>query len=144
MKSAAQVRPSCLLRAIPSRMEQVDQVCDELRIFLRERQLDGIAFGVELVARECLNNAVLHGNAGNRRKRVMLHLLCGRKWICIQVTDQGAGFNWRKAREAAVDLAATSGRGLPILQQYADRIRFNRRGNQVTLWLNRPRLNSRA
>lgn len=144
MTSATPARSSCLRRAIPSRLEQVDRVCDELRTFLRERELEAMTFGIELVARECLNNAILHGNAGNRRKRVKLQLLCGRKWISVQVSDEGAGFNWRKARGAGLNLAATSGRGLPILKHYADRIRFNRRGNQVTLWLNRPRLKLRA
>ena len=57
------------------------------------------AFAVELVAREALNNAVIHGNAGDEKKRVTFELRCGKeKWVRLSVSDQGPGFRWRNRR----------------------------------------------
>jgi serine/threonine-protein kinase RsbW len=93
------------------------------------------AFRVELLARECLNNAVLHGNRMAADKYVDFRLSVGREWISLQIGDQGPGFDWRKARRQRVDTARSSGRGLQFCTLYAERVRFNRSGNRITLWI---------
>ena len=124
-------------REIPSRLERVDAVCLELRAFLAARAVaDG--FAVELMARECLNNAVLHGSPRPARQKVSLSLRLGRRWLRLQITDQGAGFNWRQVCRHTPAPTATHRRGLSISRLYADRVAFNRRGNQITLWLENP------
>ena len=122
---------------IPSRLEAVDAVCLELRAFMTANGLAADSFAVELIARECLNNTVLHGNQNQPRKTACLSLSLGRRWLRLQIADQGAGFNWRQACLTAADPEATSGRGLAIAILYADRISFNQSGNQITLWLDK-------
>jgi serine/threonine-protein kinase RsbW len=125
-----------LRRTIPSRLEAVDALCLEIRSLFEKNGLAAKAFIVELLARECLNNAVLHGNGSNRRKHVSLELLCARKWIHLHITDEGPGFNWRRRFTGSLpERTANHGRGMPIITQFADRARFNRRGNQISLWL---------
>jgi len=127
-----------LHREIPSRLAEVDMLCKEIRSLLVDNGLEDLSFPVELAARECLNNAVIHGNRCDASKKVALNLQIGRKWIFLRVSDEGSGFNWRKARRAPLPGDADiSGRGLSIMALYAHRITFNRRGNQVTLWLKR-------
>ena len=127
-----------LHREIPSRLAEVDMLCREIRSLLVDNGLGEVSFPVELAARECLNNAVIHGNRCDASKKVALNLQFGRKWIFLRVSDEGSGFDWRKVRRAPPpDKAIISGRGLSIAALYAQRIRFNRRGNQVTLWLKR-------
>ena len=134
LRSAA--RPLSLTRCIPSTLKAVEALALEVRGLLLAHGLQAASFGVELALRECLNNAVLHGNRRNARKRVILDLSCGRKWICLRTKDEGAGFDWRAKRRAPEpDVEAPSGRGLRILRAYAKRIQFNRCGNQITLWL---------
>ena len=124
--------------ALLSRFEEVDAVCGEIRSALRKNGMESASFAVELTARECLNNAVRHGNAGNAARHVELELRSGRKWICLRVSDEGAGFNWRETRRRPLPAGdAIFGRGLSIAAAYADRVRFNRQGNQITLWLPR-------
>jgi anti-sigma regulatory factor (Ser/Thr protein kinase) len=121
-----------------SQPKEVDAVCGEIRSALMKNGMESVCFAVELTARECLNNAVSHGNAGDAARRVELELRSGRKWICLRVSDEGAGFNWRKRRMQSLPADnATFGRGLAIAAAYAERIRFNRKGNQITLWLSR-------
>ena len=125
-----------LHREIRSHLAEVDPLCREICSLLEENGLARVCFAAELVARECLNNAIIHGNRRDVGKRVALNLLIKRKWIYLQIIDEGSGFNWRKARRAPLpEDKATSGRGLSISALYADRIRFNRRGNRVTVWL---------
>ena len=90
-------------------------------------------FAAELLLREALNNAVLHGSGGNssRQVRCVARIVAGR--LSITVADGGKGFDWRaaQARRAAAD--SCSGRGMEIFRAYATRVRFNREGNVATL-----------
>jgi serine/threonine-protein kinase RsbW len=128
--------PRRLTRHIPSQLADVDRLCLDARGFFRSHGTLVPQFGAELALREGLNNAVLHGSAGNPRKRVGIDLRVGRTWLRMEISDQGRGFPWRErlGRELP-DPSRSGGRGLPLLRTYADRVRFNRRGNTVTLWL---------
>lgn len=130
-------RDSELCLTIPSRVAAIDRVCEQIRGLLGRRHLEEVEFAVEILARECLNNAILHGNQGVANARVNFGLRIGKKLICLRVTDQGPGFDWRRVvRHGLPADTAVEGRGLMVASIYARRIAFNRRGNQVTLWIN--------
>lgn len=120
---------------LASRPEEVDAVCLHLRSFLQTHGRAADSFVVELLAREALNNALQHGHQGQGDQPARLILRLGHRWLRLQITDAGAGFNWRAARHRTAAPAAISGRGLAISALYADRVAFNQRGNQITLWL---------
>ena len=127
-----------LCRQIPSLLNKVDCVSHDIREFLNDTGLQSLCFPVELTARECLNNAIIHGNNRDPDKKVILELRVGKKWIRLRVSDEGPGFNWRGSRQPSEPCdTASNGRGLSILNLYASRIAFNRRGNQISLWLNK-------
>jgi serine/threonine-protein kinase RsbW len=126
-----------LSERIPSRLADAECLCLNIRDTLRANDLSRFGFAVELLARECLSNAVIHGNRNNGDKTVVLSLDLGLKWIRLQVEDEGSGFPWRKARRKGLDSSTPSGRGLRLYELYAQRVQFNRRGNQVTLWISR-------
>jgi anti-sigma regulatory factor (Ser/Thr protein kinase) len=94
-----------------------------------------MAFDVDLLLREFLNNAVVHGNLSNPQKNVRVQLQLGFFWLKIVVEDEGKGFPWRKRLNFKPKPTETTGRGLIIGVQYSHRIRFNRQGNHVSLWL---------
>jgi anti-sigma regulatory factor (Ser/Thr protein kinase) len=130
------------LAAVPS---AVEEFCIEFRRHA-EKHLDRPhRFAAELLVREALNNAVVHGcrsDPGNRF-RCALRLGVGR--LTIAVIDDGDGFDWRAvlrrrndnvataATAATAATTAASGRGLGILFRYATRVRFNEKGNAVTV-----------
>ena len=109
-----------------------------IRQLLGKRHLEAMRFQVELVARECLNNAILHGNRGQQNRGVDFDMRVGRKRISLRIADQGGGFDWR-ARKPCWPTASAHGRGLLMASAYAERVAFNRRGNQITLWLSTAR-----
>jgi serine/threonine-protein kinase RsbW len=126
---------SSLRQTIPSRAQEAESLCLKVRVFMQEAGLPETCFAVELLTRECLFNAIIHGNRNAADKSVDLTLSLGRKWIRLRVCDQGPGFAWRKARRASFDTLIPSGRGLRICALYAERVRFNRMGNRISLWI---------
>jgi serine/threonine-protein kinase RsbW len=121
---------------ICSLSERVDFAGRSIRYFMKGNGLSRDSFKVELLARECLNNAVIHGNKFKCTECAQLELRIGQKWIYLQVTDSGSGFNWKKAiRSTRLNDKDISGRGLTIIKEYANRVCFNRRGNQIALWI---------
>jgi anti-sigma regulatory factor (Ser/Thr protein kinase) len=91
-------------------------------------------FESELLVREALNNAVLHGSKLKATFRIVCVLRMTRTQLLFSVMDEGEGFAWSSAlgREAADE--ASSGRGLEIYRKYANRFRFNKKGNRVTIF----------
>ncbi len=125
---------------ISSNLRVVDSVCERLHTTLKVNGLSDLHFPVELVARECLNNAIIHGNRHDAGKKVAVDFKIGRKWICLQIVDEGSGFKRKKAHKSMPpDNTVVRGRGLPICRLYTDRMAFNRKGNQITLWLKKRR-----
>lgn len=118
-------------------MEETESLCLRIRDTLDANGLARLRFPVELLARECLANAIHHGNRCDVDKGIELRFTVGRKWIRLEVTDEGPGFRWRRGLRRKRNTAACSGRGLEIYSLYAERVRFNRSGNRITLWLGR-------
>ena len=137
MKSSSKESSPALRQTIASRLEETESVCMKIRDVLQANDLGEVCFGVELLARECLNNAVIHGNRKDADNSIRVCLWLGRKWIRLEVSDEGPGFDWRGTRQKRMDTGASSGRGLHLYALYAERVRFNRRGNRITLWIGR-------
>lgn len=137
--SCERKRAAILRRTIPSSLESADCLCKVIRHFMLNAGLREVSFAIELVARECLSNAVIHGNRCAADKSVDLALSVGSKWIRLTVADEGTGFAWRRGGRKQFDVVATCGRGLQICRLYADRVRFNRTGSTVELWIRKPR-----
>ena len=135
MKTSLPIRS--LHRVMPSRLKEVDAVSVEVRTFMSVHGLAKKSFGLELLLRECLNNAILHGNRRQAAKKVSLDLRLGRRWLRLRIADEGPGFNWRRFRHNKAKLTATHGRGFSIVEAYSDKSSYNRCGNQITLWLKR-------
>jgi len=119
-------------RQIPASLAAVEDLCREIRDWAHSIKLPN-RFAVELLAREALVNAAVHGCACDSSKQLtcILRLRSGR--VIIAVRDQGRGFDWRNAwlRNAGED--DCSGRGMALLRQYSHRIRFNQRGNSLIM-----------
>ena len=113
-------------------------MCRDVEQFLLEHGEAERVFAVVLLLREFINNASIHGNKLNVGKRVDIRVRICRRRIVLRIMDEGPGFDWRGIQARGLpDVEAVSGRGLPIAGQYAQRLRYNRAGNQVVLWIAR-------
>ncbi|WP_428563144.1 MAG: ATP-binding protein [Solidesulfovibrio sp. DCME] len=111
----------------------LDRAVAEAVGFIQAQNASGSLFDVKLLLREALLNAVLHGNRGDPLLEVGLEVRTAAGRVTMIVTDQGPGFDWRSGLSNLAPPEATSGRGLTILTLYADDVRYNAAGNQVTL-----------
>ena len=118
---------------IPAVLSAVEPICHQARTLLQDHGQHEHLFAVDLLLREFLNNAIVHGNGGDARKSVQVAVRIGRTMILLSVTDMGSGFDWRRQLSHIAPPSATSGRGLTIGRQYAQRMRFNCAGNRVIL-----------
>jgi serine/threonine-protein kinase RsbW len=126
-----------LIARMPSQIGEVSAACRQARDMLDKHQLPHCVFNVELVLRECLNNAILHGNLQDPAKTTTLKMTIGRKWICLRVADEGAGFDWRKLRRNRLTPRDCGGRGLGIILLYSHRVAHNIKGNEIAVWMNK-------
>lgn len=127
-----QAAPWQLAAALPATTQAVESFCLEVRHRLKGCVSAADWYAVELLLREALTNAVLHGDPGSSGQ-VSCEVTVRKRLARLIVADEGRGFDWRRALSAAAPDTATSGRGVKIYQLYADRVSFNEAGNRVVL-----------
>ena len=94
---------------------------------------------VELGLHEALVNAVRHGNSENPQKQLRVRRILTPNWMIWQVQDEGCGFpSTARAAELPRSVDAQHGRGLFLIHQCFDDVRWSRRGNRLQLACRRP------
>jgi serine/threonine-protein kinase RsbW len=120
-------------RRFPATLEGIDKFCAEAREAVDPLISRKDRFAMEILLREALINAVVHGSRNDPGKEVDCTLRIDRDRLRIAVLDGGPGFERRKARRTTGDPRGESGRGLRICWLYATKMRFNRKGNRVVI-----------
>ena len=91
---------------------------------------------LQLGLQEVLVNAVRHGNGNDPLKCVRVRRILTPQWCIFQVQDEGAGVPLQARSSDLPDrLDALSGRGLFLIHQCFDDVRWSRRGNRVQVAL---------
>jgi serine/threonine-protein kinase RsbW len=92
-------------------------------------------FAARLALEEAVANAVKHGHQGDPGKRVRVGYQVRADRVLMEVEDQGAGFDPRRVPDPRdpENLDKPCGRGLLLMRSYTTWLRFNARGNRVTL-----------
>ncbi|MAR05538.1 MAG: anti-sigma regulatory factor [Cyanobium sp. NAT70] len=94
---------------------------------------------VQLGLHEALVNAVRHGNSEDPSKRLRIRRILTPYWLVWQVQDEGNGLpDCARAASLPEQLDAMSGRGLFLIHQCFDDVRWSRRGNRLQLACRRP------
>jgi len=119
--------------AMPASLEAVEEFFAEFRRKYQTLLDRANCFAAELLLREALNNAVLHGCRADPGQQVRCLLRLRERRLLIAVEHDGDGFDWRAARAGAAALSDCSGRGIEILRKYASHVRYNERGNAVAI-----------
>jgi serine/threonine-protein kinase RsbW len=86
-------------------------------------------------AMEAVNNAILHGNKSDPEKIVVIEINYKGTELEIKVSDQGSGFSPEKVPDptAPENIEALNGRGIYLMSHLADNIKYNKKGNVVTM-----------
>ena len=84
---------------------------------------------------EAVNNAILHGNHLNPDKYVELEITFKKNDLVIKVSDEGPGFKPNEVPDPTIpeNIEALNGRGVYLMSRLADKIKYSKRGNTVTM-----------
>ena len=83
---------------------------------------------------EALVNAVKHGNAGDPSKFLRVRRIDTPNWLVWQIQDQGDGVPSRKRLgQLPLHIDSKNGRGLFIICQCFDDVRWSKKGNRLQL-----------
>jgi len=118
---------------IKATLQDVDSFCKKAEKLLRENNLDDYVFSIQMLLREALTNAVVHGCRMDPDLEIKSCFKILEDCITIVVEDPGDGFDWKVRKEREYTLSSDSGRGLLILDKYASEYEYNETGNIVRI-----------
>jgi serine/threonine-protein kinase RsbW len=122
-----------------STLESVDVVeADILKAAMEAGFGEDDQHGIGMAVRECMVNAVVHGNRYNKNKHVHVNVRKSAGDFEIRITDQGEGFETERVPDPLDDsnILRHSGRGLFLMEAFMDSVKVQKvspSGTEVTL-----------
>ena len=98
---------------------------------------DGAFYRLLVAGTEAINNGILHGNKGDKKKSVPVTCIIGKDSLVFRVKDEGRGFNPEEVPDPLEEknLLKTSGRGIFLMRSLMDKVayRMTPEGTEVEL-----------
>jgi serine/threonine-protein kinase RsbW len=113
------------MRSNPRLIHRVENFLQKVN---KKARLDEIQFNKALVSlTEAVNNAILHGNKSDSRKKVYLTCELSRERMVLRVRDSGAGFEPHKIANPLDEsnLLRESGRGIFLMRTLMDKVQYH-------------------
>jgi serine/threonine-protein kinase RsbW len=116
-------------------VNKVEQTAEQLavKVGFNEEDLHKITMSV----REAAVNAVLHGNAYDPSKKIMVAYESSPNTLAITITDEGKGLSEEDVPDplAEENILKTSGRGIFLIKSFMDEVRIRdlHPGTEITL-----------
>ena len=122
---------------LPSRFEAVPGFLAKAVEFLQNRTPADTEeiFHLRLALEEALTNAIKHGNQLNPTLRVSVAVLFKGGNVLMTVEDKGKGFDDTRVPDptAGMRVLKTSGRGVFLIKNVMDEVRFSRGGRKIRM-----------
>ena len=127
---------------LPADVNAISPVVGQVMTVIREMGCaGGKEFEIELSLREALANAIEHGSGNDPSKQVQCCVACDHaRGMLIVVRDPGPGFDPASIPSPIVgqNLFSTGGRGIYLINQLMDEVRFERGGTEIHMRKNPP------
>lgn len=96
---------------------------------------DDIYGNIMIAVTESVNNAITHGNRGNKDKNVSLTLEMEDEFIKFIIEDEGEGFNYNNLPDptSPENIEKPGGRGIFLMKNLSDEVKFMDNGKKVEL-----------
>ena len=96
---------------------------------------DDIYGNIMIAVTEAVNNAIKHGNEGDKSKNVSLSLSLNDSMIKFIIKDEGKGFKYDNLPDptAPENLEKIGGRGIFLMRHLSDEVQFKDQGRIVEL-----------
>ena len=114
------------------------QLSDFVDLLLEPIKSSRYSYRIKLGLHEALINAVTHGNKLDPHKSIRVRRIITPNWCVWQIQDQGKGLEIKKRNyDLPKKINSENGRGLYIINQCFDDIRWSNKGNRLQLALKR-------
>ena len=122
--------------SVASDLKKIRHAVDEIIIMLKGLQVDeSDVFDIRLCLEEALINAIKYGNKFDKDLEVKIDFAYVNDKINISVEDKGIGFDHKKVPDPTKEenLLMGNGRGVFLIKHLMDEVRFNKKGNRLTM-----------
>ncbi len=121
---------------VPSLAENIRMIESFIDNAKEKYNLDEDIYGNIMIAvTEAVNNAIKHGNSGDKSKNVLLSLFLEENVIKFQIKDEGTGFDYENLPDPTTpeNLEKPGGRGIFLMKNLADEVQFKNQGSEVEI-----------
>lgn len=122
--------------SIPSLIDNI-KVIESFIDNAREKfEIDDDIYGnIMISVTECISNAIIHGNRGDKSKLVHLELIMEDDLLKFIVIDEGEGFDQHGLKDptAPENIEKTGGRGVFLIKHLSDEVKFEDGGKKATI-----------
>jgi len=119
-------------------LESSLQLNDFVDLLLEPIQTSQYSYRIKLGLHEALINAVTHGNKLDPHKSIRVRRILTPNWCVWQIQDEGNGLDIKKRiYKLPKKFSSIDGRGLYIINECFDDIRWSNKGNRLQLALKR-------
>ena len=119
-------------------LESSLQLNEFVELLLEPIKKSRSSYLIKLGLHEALVNAVKHGNNLDPKKNVRVRRIITPNWCVWQIQDQGKGLEIKNRNyNLPTKTSSISGRGLYIISECFDDIRWSNKGNRLQLALKR-------
>ncbi|WP_439483020.1 ATP-binding protein [Cyclobacterium plantarum] len=96
---------------------------------------DDIYGNIMISVTECVSNAIIHGNKGDKKKYVRLEVKFLEDQLKFIIEDEGSGYDYQHLNDptSPENLQKSGGRGVFIMRHLCDEINFENEGSKITL-----------
>ena len=114
------------------------QISDFVDLLLEPIKSSHYSYRTKLGLHEALINAVIHGNKLDPHKLIRVRRIITPNWCVWQIQDQGNGLEIKKrVCKLPKEVSSFNGRGLYIINECFDDIRWSNKGNRLQVALKR-------
>ena len=119
--------------SLPENIRIVESFIDNVK---DKFDIDDDIYGNIMVAvTESVNNAIRHGNGGDKSKNVTLAVEEEENLLRFRIEDEGPGFNYQNLTDptSPENLDKIGGRGIFLMKHLSDEVNFKNNGKTVEL-----------
>ncbi len=121
---------------IPSHPNNITVVEDLVKSVVTGNNLPEDMHGNILISlTEAVTNAIVHGNCCDCNKNVVIHFSQQTNQLMFRISDEGSGFNPETLPDptSPENINSIGGRGVFLMRQLSDRLRFRDSGRTVEM-----------
>jgi serine/threonine-protein kinase RsbW len=124
---------------LSSTQASIELLEDYLREIIAEFKLCESKYPDILISlTEAVNNAIIHGNQNDAKKKVQVLCQSKRNGIFFSVIDEGKGFDVNAVPDPTSQdrIECCGGRGVYIINSLADKVAYKNNGSRLEMYFN--------